>query len=82
MLVIPFRQLQAFADEINLLLGRGNAAFRLLLKDVQHLDDAGEAHGVDGAEGVSVVPGRLRAGNARVVQLNREGWYRARQDQG
>src|SRR5262245_37793478 len=55
--VVLLGELQPFADQLQLFLRRSDAALRLLLEDVQHIDHFTEADRVDAAERIAIVPG-------------------------
>lgn len=49
-----FRALEARLDQIDLMLRCRNAFLRLLLKGMQHIDDAGKPDRIDCAIGIAV----------------------------
>ena len=46
---------QPLFDQRDLVLGRRHSVLRFLLEGVEHIDNAREPHGVDGAVGVAVM---------------------------
>jgi hypothetical protein len=51
---VSISQLEAFFYQIHILLGGGYATLGLLLKNMQHIDHIGKAHGVDSSVGVTI----------------------------
>lgn len=47
------RRFQSGANQVQISFGRGHAACRLLLKNVQHKDSGGESHRVDCSIGIA-----------------------------
>jgi hypothetical protein len=53
--VVLSGSLQSLFDQFDLVFRRRDPVLRLLLEGVEHIDDAREAHGLDGAVGVAVM---------------------------